>query len=94
VPQSRCPALLVIEALLLSVVGCFGGIFSAWFIGQVINVFLTHFANSKGVLGPYTHFCNTMLVLVTILLTIVVGFWWRSIHLEELVALILSKFEK
>jgi len=67
--------LLVIEALLLSVVGCFGGIFSAWFIGQVINVFLTHFANSKGVPGAIHAFSVTpMLVLVTILLTIVVGF--------------------
>jgi putative ABC transport system permease protein len=67
--------LLVIEALLLSIVGCFGGIFSAWFLGQVINIFLTHFANSKGVPGAIHAFSVTpMLVLITILLTFVVGF--------------------
>jgi putative ABC transport system permease protein len=66
--------LLVLEALLLSVIGGFGGIFAAWLIGQVINVFLTHYANSKGVPGAIHAFSVTpLLVLATLFLTAVVG---------------------
>ena len=66
--------LLVLEALFLSIVGCLGGIFSAWFVGQVINIFLTHYANGKGVSGAINAFSVTpLLVLATFVLTVIIG---------------------
>jgi putative ABC transport system permease protein len=66
--------LLIFEALLLSLIGGLGGILSAWLVGQVINVFLTHYANSKGVPGAIHAFSVTpLLVLATFILTVVVG---------------------
>jgi putative ABC transport system permease protein len=66
--------LLVFEAVLLSTLGGIGGIFIAWLLGQVINVILTHYANSKGVPGAIHAFSvSPMLVFVTLLLTVLVG---------------------
>ena len=66
--------LLIFEALLLSLIGGFGGIFGAWFVGEVINIVLTHYASGKGVQGTIHAFSVTpLLVLGIILLTIIVG---------------------
>jgi putative ABC transport system permease protein len=66
--------LLIFEALLLSICGGFGGIVAAWVIGEVINLLLTQYANSKGVEGMIQVFSVTpLLILATIVLTIVVG---------------------
>lgn len=66
--------LLVFEALLLSAIGGIGGIFMAWLIGQVINVFLTDYANSRGISGAIHAFSvSPLLVLITLILTVVVG---------------------
>jgi putative ABC transport system permease protein len=66
--------LLVFEAVILSLIGSFGGIIAAWFIGELINLFLTHYANSKGVSGTIHAFSVTpLLVLATILMTVIIG---------------------
>ncbi|HEY5442729.1 MAG TPA: FtsX-like permease family protein [Candidatus Saccharimonadales bacterium] len=66
--------LLIFEALLLSMCGGFGGLVAAWFIGEGINVFLTQYANGRGVDGSIHAFSITpLLVLATVLLTIIVG---------------------
>jgi putative ABC transport system permease protein len=72
--KSDIQRLLIFEALLLSVAGGLIGLFAAWLLGQIINLFLTHFANSHGVTGAIHAFSITpLLVLCTLGLTIVVG---------------------
>ena len=67
--------LLLLEALLLSLIGGFGGIVGAWVLGQIINLFLTHYANGKGVTGSIHAFSVTpLLVLATLVLVVSVGF--------------------
>lgn len=66
--------LLIFEALILSLVGSFGGIFAAWLLGISINFGLTYFAKSRGVEGTINAFSVTpMLVLATILFTLLIG---------------------
>jgi putative ABC transport system permease protein len=66
--------LLIFEALLLSLSGGAGGILAAWILGEIINFFLTNYANGKGVSGNIHALSITpLLVLATILLTVIVG---------------------
>jgi putative ABC transport system permease protein len=66
--------LLIFEALILSLTGGFGGIFAAWLIGEIINLFLTRSAGRNGVQGTIHAFSVTpLLVIGTVILTIAVG---------------------
>jgi ABC-type antimicrobial peptide transport system permease subunit len=72
--KSDIKRLLIFEALILSITGGLIGIFFAWFLGQLINFILTHFANRNGVTGSIHAFSVTpMLVAAVIVLTLVVG---------------------
>jgi putative ABC transport system permease protein len=73
--KSDIKRLLILEALILSITGGIVGMFLAWFIGQVINFVLTHFANQNGVAGAIHVFSVTpFLVASVIVLTLAVGF--------------------
>ena len=66
--------LLILEALLLSVIGGIGGILVAWLIGQAVNLFLTLYANNRGVPGAIHVFSVTpLLVLATLVMIVAVG---------------------
>jgi putative ABC transport system permease protein len=66
--------LLVTEALLLSFIGGVGGIFGAWILGEIINIFLTEYAHGKGVSGSIHAFSVTPgLIAATLVLTLIVG---------------------
>jgi ABC-type antimicrobial peptide transport system permease subunit len=86
--------LLILEALLLSTAGGLFGIFIAWFLGQVINLILTHFANRNGVIGTVHAFSVTpLLVASVIVMTLVVGLFVvfyparRAAHINPIDAL-------
>jgi len=86
--------LLLLEALLLSTAGGLFGIFIAWFLGQVINLILTHFANRNGVIGTVHAFSVTpLLVASVIVMTLVVGLFVvfyparRAAHINPIDAL-------
>jgi putative ABC transport system permease protein len=66
--------LLILEALLLSVVGCIVGIFAGWLIGLAVNTTLTLYANSRGVPGAIHVFSVTpLLILVTLVMMVLTG---------------------
>lgn len=66
--------LLIFEALLLSLLGGAGGIITAWILGLIINLGLTHFAHARGVRGAIEAFAVTpLLVCVVIVFTLLIG---------------------
>ena len=66
--------LLILEALLLSLIGGFGGIVAAWLIGLAVNLTLTLYANGKGVPGAIHAFSVTpLLILATLVLVVLTG---------------------
>lgn len=66
--------LLIFESLLLSIIGGVGGIVVAGFVGEAINLVLTHYASGKGVSGTIHAFLVTpLLVIATLSLIIVIG---------------------
>lgn len=72
--KSDVRRLLVFESLLLSLMGGIIGIFVAWLLGQIINAFLTVFANRNGVSGTIHAFSVTpILALITFVLAGVLG---------------------
>jgi len=66
--------LMIFEALLLSIFGGTGGIILAWIVGQILNLILTTYAHTNGVIGTIHAFSVTpLLVLASICLTIIAG---------------------
>jgi putative ABC transport system permease protein len=72
--------LMIFEALLLACLGGIGGIFAAWLVGFIIDIVLTHFANSHGVQGYIQTFLVTpLLVAITMCFVVIVG-WLVALY--------------